>query len=62
MAKLTCVNMIRINGVWKRQDEIPPEIFQAEIEKIFDKGMKNIGFERDKEKAYYRFLHLRPPY
>ena len=48
MQKLEIVSMIKINGVWVRQEEIPREELCKLLEKMFDQSMKGIGFERVK--------------
>lgn len=48
MKKLEVVSMIKINGVWVRQEEIPREELCKLLEKKFDQAMKGIGFERVK--------------
>lgn len=49
MQKLEIVSMIKINGVWVRQEEIPREELRKLLEKKFDQAMKGIGFERAKK-------------
>jgi len=46
---LTCENYIEINGKCYHQSEV--ENFSELMEKIFTGAMKNIGFERKKEKT-----------
>lgn len=40
------VSMIRIDGVWRRQEEVPEEELQKLVEKKLDDVMRSIGFER----------------
>ena len=48
MQKLEIVSMIKINGVWVRQEEIPREELCKLLENKFDQAMMGIGFERVK--------------
>lgn len=48
MQKFEVVSMIKINGKWVRQEEIPKEELRKLLEKKFDEAMKGIGFERVK--------------
>jgi hypothetical protein len=43
---LKIVSMVRINGERVRQEDIPPEEFRAIVEKVVERAMNNIGFER----------------
>ena len=44
--KLEVVSMIKIGGVWVRQDELPREQLREILEKKLDTAMKHIGFDR----------------
>lgn len=46
MQKLEIISMIRINGEWKNQEEIPPDEFKNALEKKLNETMRNIGFQR----------------
>lgn len=48
MQDLEIVSMIKVNGVWVRQEEIPQEELCKLLEKKFDQAMREIGFERVK--------------
>lgn len=48
MQELEIVSMIKVNGVWVRQEEIPREELCKLLEKKLDQAMKGIGFERVK--------------
>lgn len=46
MQKLEIVSMIKVNGVWVRQEEIPKEELCKLLEKKLDQAMEGIGFKR----------------
>lgn len=46
--KLEIVSMVRINGEYVHQEDIPAEEFQKLLEKKLDESMRDIGFERIK--------------
>lgn len=46
--KLEIVSMVRINGEYIRQEEIPAEEFRKLLEQKLDESMGDIGFERIK--------------
>ena len=46
MAKLNIVSMVEIDGKRYRQEDIPPEEFDAIVEKVIERAMRNIGFKR----------------
>ena len=46
--KLKIVCMVKINGQWVRQEDIPKDEFQRIIEKKMDQAMDSIGFDRIK--------------
>lgn len=48
MQKLEIVSMIKVNGVWVRQEEIPKEELSKLLEKKFDQVMNEMGFKRIK--------------
>ncbi len=48
MQKLEIVSMIKVNGVWVKQEEIPQEELRKLLEKKFDQVMDGIGFNRVK--------------
>lgn len=48
MKELEIVSMIKVNGVWVRQEEIPQEEFCKLLEKKLDQVMDGIGFDRVK--------------
>ncbi len=50
MAELECVNLIKINGKWVNQKDLPKEEFDRIMGEIFTRGMANIGFEPVKKK------------
>ena len=52
MKLLKCVNQVRIDGEWRNQSDMDPEEFSEIMEKIFERGMKNIGFERVKNNEH----------
>lgn len=44
MKKLEIVSMVRIEGKWYRQEEIPVDEFRRLLEAKITESMKNIGF------------------
>lgn len=48
MQKLQIVSMVKVDGIWKNQEDIDPEEFRKMIEAKMDAAMQNIGFERIK--------------
>lgn len=46
MSNLEIVSMVKINGVWHKQEDIPPEEFRRLLEEKIDTVMQNIGFRR----------------
>lgn len=44
--KLEVVSMIKIGGVWVRQEELSREELREILEKKLDTAMKHIGFDR----------------
>lgn len=44
--KLEIVSMIKVGGVWVRQEEFSKEELRQIVEKKLDAAMKNIGFDR----------------
>jgi molybdopterin biosynthesis enzyme MoaB len=38
--------MVKINGTWINQDDVPPEEFRELLEKKLEETMNNIGFDR----------------
>lgn len=48
MQKLKIVSMVKINGVWIKQEEIPQDEFRKLLEAKVNSTMRNIGFERIK--------------
>lgn len=48
MDKLKIVAMVKINGQWVRQEDVPPEEFRKIVEKTMDRAMDSIGFDRVK--------------
>ncbi len=46
MRDLEIVSMIKVNGAWVKQEEIPREELSKLLEEKFDKTMKGIGFDR----------------
>lgn len=46
--KLEIVSMIKINGTWYQQEEIPRDEIRKLIEMKVDDTMRIIGFERRK--------------
>lgn len=48
MQKLEIVSMVKVNGVWVRQEEIPKEELCKLLEKKLDQAMEGIGFKRVK--------------
>lgn len=45
MAELECVNLIKIDGKWVNQKDLPKEEFNRIMGEIFIRGMANIGFK-----------------
>lgn len=45
MKDLEIVSMVKINGEWVRQEEIPPEEFRQLLEKKLDQVMDGLGFD-----------------
>lgn len=48
MSKLEIVSMVKINGVWYRQEEVPKDQFKKLLEAKITESMQNLGFKRDK--------------
>lgn len=48
---LECVNLIRIDGEWVEQKDIPKETFDRIIGEIFVRGMENVGYKQKKKTA-----------
>lgn len=48
MKELKIVSMVKVNGTWINQNDIPPEDFKEMLEKKIEETMQNIGFERIK--------------
>lgn len=46
MKKLEIVSMVKINGVWMNQEDLPPEEFRRLLEAKINDTMQNIGFQR----------------
>jgi len=44
--ELKIVSMVKINGTWINQDDVPPEEFRELLEKKLEETMNNIGFDR----------------
>lgn len=51
MSKLKLVGMVRIDGQWKRQDEVEPELFRRLHMEQIDYAMSNQGFVRKDKTA-----------
>ena len=45
MQKPRIISMIRINGTWVNQDDIPAEMVIEIVEKTMKRAASNIGFE-----------------
>lgn len=45
---LEIVSMIKVDGEWVNQKDLPPEKAAEIIEKVIDRAMNNIGFQRVK--------------
>lgn len=48
MSKLEIVSMVKINGIWYRQEEVPKDQFRKLLEAKINESMQNLGFRRDK--------------
>lgn len=48
MKELKIVSMVKVNGTWVNQEDIPAEEFKEMLEKKLNETMQNIGFERIK--------------
>lgn len=48
---LECVNLVRINGEWVEQKDIPKEMFDRIMAEVFNRGMENVGFKQKKKTA-----------
>lgn len=48
MKKPTIVSMVKINGVWVNQDDVPPEIMAGIVEQVIKRAASNIGFEAER--------------
>ena len=46
--KLEVVSMIKVNGKWIQQEDIPQEELRRLLETKMDETMRNIGFARIK--------------
>ena len=51
MEKLNIVSMMKINGEWVNQEEIPPEKVKGIIQETFETACRNIGFQINKGKT-----------
>ena len=49
MAKLKCVNKVRINGELKDQSDFTEEEFREIMEQLSDRAMQRMGYEKVKE-------------
>lgn len=47
MSKLEIVSMVKINGVWYMQEEVPKDQFRKLLEAKITDTMQNLGFRRD---------------
>ena len=48
---LECVNLIKINGEWVAQKDIPKETFDRIMSEILVRGMENVGYKQKKKTA-----------
>lgn len=48
MKKPEIVSMVKVDGIWFRQEELQPEEYQKLLEIKINETMRNIGFERIK--------------
>ena len=48
MKKLEIISMVRIDGSWYGQEELPPDEFKGLLEAKITESMKNIGFKKRK--------------
>lgn len=46
MKKLEIVSMVKVDGVWMRQEEVPCDKLQKLIETRVDEAMKELKFRR----------------
>lgn len=46
MKKLEIKSMVKVNGKWIRQEDLPPEKFARTLEAKTDEVMHSIGFKR----------------
>lgn len=48
MQKLEVVSMVKVNGEWVRQEDLPPEEFRTLLETKLNDTMRSVGFGRIK--------------
>lgn len=46
MGKLEIVSMVKINGLWHRQEELPSDEWKGLLEAKITESMQNIGFRK----------------
>lgn len=42
---MTIVSMIKINGEWVRQEDVPPEQMRKIVQQVITRAAENIGFD-----------------
>lgn len=45
------ISMIKVNGTWVNQDDLPEEVVKKIVEKTIKRAAANIGFEAVKRKT-----------
>lgn len=48
MKKPIIVSLVKINGEWVNQDDVPPEQMAEIVEKVIKRAAASIGFEATK--------------
>lgn len=48
MRKPTIVSLVKINGEWVNQDDVPPEQMAEIVEGVIKRAAESIGFEATK--------------
>ncbi|MGN0277507.1 MAG: hypothetical protein ACI4CZ_09970 [Hominisplanchenecus sp.] len=48
MRKPTIVSLVKINGEWVNQDDVPPEQMAEIVEKVMKRAAERIGFDATK--------------
>lgn len=50
MKKPNIISMIKVNGEWINQDDLPPEFVQETVKKVLERAGNNIGLKLIEQK------------